>query len=66
MLYAAVCPTKARLRGTSETSQVEGPWIFSRVSFPKMGKKSYKGDILQRGRESKHTVFRASVWAPFD
>ena len=66
VLYAAVCPTKARLRGTSETSWVEGPWIFSRVSFPEMGKTSHEGDILQRGRESKHTVFRASVWAPFD
>lgn len=59
-------PTKAKRRGTSETSQVEGPWIFRRVSFPEMGKKSHTGDIWKRGRESKHTVFRASIWAPFD
>ena len=53
-------------RHIRETSQVEGPRIFSSVSFPGMGEKSHEGDILQRAGESKHTMFRASVWAPFD
>lgn len=53
-------------RHIRETTQVGEPRIFSNVSLPVMGEKSREGDISQRDRESRHTAFRASVWAPFD
>lgn len=55
-------------RHIRETSQVEGPQIFSSVSLPRVGMKSHEGDILQRQRKQAHSVqgqHLGSIWSGY-